>query len=265
MRDNVPDAFEQHPDLLYQLVTMLSPKVLDENGVGVVYARQRPGDYIVTFPAAYHAGFSHGVNFTEAVNFANVEWLPWGYDAAQRYRHDVRDPLFSHEHLVIASIQAMYTRSMGVMELLALYREFSRILTLEKLQRGRLSKLLAGKHISIVRCIGANQDSIKGRNCSVCKHYLYLSALTCHCDPNKIFCLWHAEAKTCECALVDKQLHIRFTLPELTSQLEILALRIKQVQTQITPQACCPNVSNSRGHQKADPPLKGTKFEDLVC
>ena len=43
-------------------------------GVHVVRAVQNPGDFIVTFPRAYHAGFSHGFNCGEAVNFATGDW-----------------------------------------------------------------------------------------------------------------------------------------------------------------------------------------------
>lgn len=31
---------------------------------------QFPGEFIVTFPRSYHAGFSYGLNCSEAVNFA---------------------------------------------------------------------------------------------------------------------------------------------------------------------------------------------------
>lgn len=35
MRNSLPDLFETQPDLLFQLVTMLNPSVLQENGVPV--------------------------------------------------------------------------------------------------------------------------------------------------------------------------------------------------------------------------------------
>lgn len=40
---------------------------------------------MVTFPKAYHCGFSHGWNASEAVNFATLDWLPFGLEAARRY------------------------------------------------------------------------------------------------------------------------------------------------------------------------------------
>lgn len=35
MRNNLPDLFDAQPDLLFQLITMLNPSVLQENGVSV--------------------------------------------------------------------------------------------------------------------------------------------------------------------------------------------------------------------------------------
>ena len=47
---------------------------------------QRPGEFIITFPAAFHAGFSHGFNCGEAVNVADAHWLPFGRSAVENYR-----------------------------------------------------------------------------------------------------------------------------------------------------------------------------------
>jgi len=61
MRNAVPELFETQPDLLFQLVTMLSPERLVEEGVKVYAVDQRPNQFVITFPQAYHAGFNHGV------------------------------------------------------------------------------------------------------------------------------------------------------------------------------------------------------------
>ncbi len=54
-------------------------------GVHVVHAVQEPGQFIVTFPRAFHSGFSHGWNCAEAVNFASLDWLAYGAEAVQHY------------------------------------------------------------------------------------------------------------------------------------------------------------------------------------
>ena len=63
MKAAVPELFEQQPDLLFQLVTMLSPERLLKDNVDVYAVDQRPGQFVVTFPKAYHSGFNHGVSF----------------------------------------------------------------------------------------------------------------------------------------------------------------------------------------------------------
>jgi hypothetical protein len=93
-------------------------------GIDVVKTTQRPGEFIITFPAAFHAGFSHGFNCGEAVNVADAHWLPFGRSAVENYRKGLgasacaaaltsrvvsrscltpagkRDAVFSHERLV---------------------------------------------------------------------------------------------------------------------------------------------------------------------
>lgn len=61
IRKEAPDLFEAQPDLLFQLVTLMNPQRLKEAGVDVYACNQRPGEFVVTFPKAYHAGFNHGV------------------------------------------------------------------------------------------------------------------------------------------------------------------------------------------------------------
>ncbi|CAI9303867.1 unnamed protein product [Lactuca saligna] len=67
-------------NLLHQLVSQLSPKILKSEGVSVYRASQCCGEFNVTFPRAYHAGFSCGFNCVEAVNVAPVDWLEHGQE-----------------------------------------------------------------------------------------------------------------------------------------------------------------------------------------
>lgn len=47
-------------DVLLGKTTLFPPNILLENDVPVYKAVQKPGEFIITFPRAYHAGFSHG-------------------------------------------------------------------------------------------------------------------------------------------------------------------------------------------------------------
>lgn len=61
MRQELPALFSAQPDLLFHITTMMSPEMLRERGVRVVKCEQRAGEFVVTFPRSYHAGFNQGV------------------------------------------------------------------------------------------------------------------------------------------------------------------------------------------------------------
>jgi histone demethylase JARID1 len=71
MRDYAPELFEKQPDLLFQLVTMIAPDVLTAKGVAVCRARQRAGEFMLTFPRAYHGGFNMGYGEASLVAWRN--------------------------------------------------------------------------------------------------------------------------------------------------------------------------------------------------
>lgn len=103
MQKHLPDLFKEQPDLLHQLVTQLSPNVLKSEGMPVYRATQLSGDFIVTFPRAYHAGFNCGFNCAEAVNMAPVDWLQHGQGAVELYGEQRRKTSISHDKLLLAS------------------------------------------------------------------------------------------------------------------------------------------------------------------
>ncbi|TEB03959.1 hypothetical protein FA13DRAFT_1750867 [Coprinellus micaceus] len=78
---------------------------IKQAGVRVYRCNQRAGELVITFPKAYHAGFNHGLNFNEAVNFALPEWLPIGRECIKRYREHRKLPVFSQDELLITITQ----------------------------------------------------------------------------------------------------------------------------------------------------------------
>ena len=62
MKITVPELFEGNPDLLFHLTTLISPHTLIAHDVDVCALDQRAGEFVITFPRAYHAGFNHGVS-----------------------------------------------------------------------------------------------------------------------------------------------------------------------------------------------------------
>ena len=112
MRASMPELFSYSPDLLYHITTMLSPRRLMAAKVPCYKLNQEPGEYIITFPEAYHGGFSHGFNCCEAVNFATADWLEWGFKAAARYRDFKHLSAFSVTKLLFQVVQAPLERKL---------------------------------------------------------------------------------------------------------------------------------------------------------
>lgn len=89
--------------LLVMQVTQLSPSILKSEGVPVYRCIQNPGEFVLTFPRAYHSGFNCGFNCAEAVNVAPVDWLPHGQIAVELYREQGRKTSVSHDKLLLGA------------------------------------------------------------------------------------------------------------------------------------------------------------------
>ena len=57
---------------------MISPQLLEAHAIPVVRCTQEPGEFMINFPGAYHAGFNHGWNCAESTNFATRAWVAVG-------------------------------------------------------------------------------------------------------------------------------------------------------------------------------------------
>jgi len=60
-----------------------------------------PGEFVVTFPCAYHGGFNTGLNCAEAVNFAPSDWLRYGAQSVERFQSFRKQPVLSHSWLLL--------------------------------------------------------------------------------------------------------------------------------------------------------------------
>ncbi|EEQ36154.1 hypothetical protein CLUG_00277 [Clavispora lusitaniae ATCC 42720] len=100
MKASAPDLFQRQPDLLHQLVTLMSPSELSAKGIPCVYADQGPNEFVVTYPRVYHAGFNSGLNFNEAVNFTMDAWIDFGERSIRDYAEIKKENVFDHFMLV---------------------------------------------------------------------------------------------------------------------------------------------------------------------
>ncbi|OMP07019.1 hypothetical protein COLO4_07696 [Corchorus olitorius] len=85
---------------LGEKTTVMSPEVFVRAGIPCCRLVQNAGEFVVTFPRAYHSGFSHGFNFGEAANIATPEWLRVARDAAIRRASINYPPMVSHFQLL---------------------------------------------------------------------------------------------------------------------------------------------------------------------
>ena len=56
-------------------------QVLKDHNVPCYTGVHSEGEFIITFPRAYHAGFNHGFNIAESTNFASERWIDFGKKA----------------------------------------------------------------------------------------------------------------------------------------------------------------------------------------
>ncbi|QRV73270.1 histone demethylase JARID1 [Ceratobasidium sp. AG-Ba] len=201
IKSEAPDLFEAQPDLLFQLVTLMNPDRLRKAGVRVVACNQRPGEFVVTFPKAYHAGFNHGFNFNEAVNFAPPEWLPLGLECARRYRDHRKLPVFSHDELLVTITQhAASVKNAGW-----LYENLKEMVDRELEERAQV-RALVGR--SIDERLDDADSPEEAYQCAICKGFCYLSQVTCQCTQSRV-CLSHVP-QLCNCHISTRILHKRF-------------------------------------------------------
>ena len=109
-----PDNFEECSSFLRHKMTLFSPSILKQHSIpfGRVsihwftplptlspslshfsfyrfllppphQVTQNVGNFIVTFPFGYHAGFNHGFNCAESTNFASERWIDFGKRASR--------------------------------------------------------------------------------------------------------------------------------------------------------------------------------------
>ncbi|EPB82106.1 hypothetical protein HMPREF1544_11142 [Mucor circinelloides 1006PhL] len=202
MRKTVPELFRQQPDLLYQQATMLSPERLKQRNVKVYAVDQRPGQYVVTYPKAYHSSFNHGFNLCEAVNFATGNWVHYGLQCVESYKRDRRQPCFSHDNLLVTALRNRNLPEDGWLSS-SLMQMWSR--EMEERKRVRSEKLKER--------IVAKANVRERLQCVFCNCYTYLSYIGCNCT-SKVACLDHV-AELCTCDMKSKMMLVQFTDDQL--------------------------------------------------
>ncbi|KAK6310452.1 hypothetical protein J4Q44_G00185070 [Coregonus suidteri] len=76
-----PGSHQNCEAFLRHKMTLISPSILRKYGIPFEKITQEPGEFMVTFPYSYHAGFNHGYNCAESTNFATERWIEYGKQA----------------------------------------------------------------------------------------------------------------------------------------------------------------------------------------
>ncbi|KAK3041546.1 hypothetical protein RJ639_000680 [Escallonia herrerae] len=178
-------------DVLLGKTTLFPPNILSEHDVPVYRAVQNPGEFIITFPRAYHAGFSHGFNCGEAVNFAIGDWFPLGSIASRRYALLNRMPLLPLEELLCK--EAMHLRKS--LELEDQDHSSAELITHQNIKVSFVD-LMRFQHrarwclMKSRACSGVSPNSHGTILCSDCKRDCYVAFLNCNCYLHPL-CLRH--------------------------------------------------------------------------
>jgi len=190
-------------DVLLGKTTIFPPNILLHHLIPVYRAVQKPGEFVVTFPRAYHSGFSHGFNCGEAVNFAMGEWFPLGAIASQRYALLKRIPVLPYEELLCKEMTAFADEfSISDHKGLAL----SGCVRIQSCMKVPFVQLMRFQHYvrwSLVK-MGARThykaDIDVTVLCGICKRDCYVAHILCDCRVDAI-CLRHEEEiRKCPCS-----------------------------------------------------------------
>ncbi|CAA6655273.1 unnamed protein product [Spirodela intermedia] len=215
MKKHLPDLFEEQPDLLHNLVTQFSPSILKSEGVPVFRCVQNRGQFVLTFPRAYHSGFNCGFNCAEAVNFA-----------VELYRGQMRKISVSHDKLLLGAAREAVRAQWNILFLGKkspdnLRWKNARIDT----EHTRRENLCSS---SQSRKMDANFDADTERECSICHYDLHLSAVGCSCSSERFACLEHGN-EMCACTWNMRIFLFRYEISELNVLLDAVGGKLSAV------------------------------------
>ena len=241
------DHERQH--ILAKKTSMFSPALLTQRGIPVYKARQAANTFVITFPRAYHSGFSHGFSFAESVNFALPDWFKYGYESMQLYRRVNRWPVISHHDIIFKALanvirqddtaptdERMNTISAHAWDINFLEQLHAAALQLVKDEIGErraLFKTSAPPRDTLTLHLRNVDRAI--RFCQTCKHAAALSFIRCDCKRHSevVVCIKHcANLKFRSVCRECSSFHLFITKPitQLMDDIQSLRKRITLIK-----------------------------------
>ncbi|KAM0039008.1 putative [histone H3]-dimethyl-L-lysine(36) demethylase [Helianthus debilis subsp. tardiflorus] len=168
--------------MLAEKTTMFSPKILLQNHVPGYKLVQLLGEFVGTFPRAYHAGFSHGFNCGEAVNFAARHWFPFGGSANERYAFLQKKPIIPYEEILCKEAMLLSSKNPKKDYTCDPDADFNHFI------KGPFASLIHKYDDAIsymksldrsLRILSNLKESV---SCSICKRDCYVAHVNCNCN-----------------------------------------------------------------------------------
>ncbi|ODV90883.1 hypothetical protein CANCADRAFT_18236, partial [Tortispora caseinolytica NRRL Y-17796] len=78
MKSIWPQEYKHCREFLRHKTFLVSPSIIESHNIRVNKIVHRAGEFMLTYPYGYHAGFNYGYNVAESVNFALESWLDIG-------------------------------------------------------------------------------------------------------------------------------------------------------------------------------------------
>uniref|UniRef100_A0A0A9W3X8 [histone H3]-trimethyl-L-lysine(4) demethylase n=3 Tax=Lygus hesperus TaxID=30085 RepID=A0A0A9W3X8_LYGHE len=210
LKNVAPVLFDGQPDLLHDLSTTVNPNTLMKHGMKIFRTDQKAGEFVVTFPRAYHAGFNQGFNFAEAVNFAPADWIPIGRACIDHYASLLHVCVFSHDELICKLAKKGSSLDQSLVK--ATLKDMAVMLESESNKR----KLITKSGVTKTERVIFEKIPDDNRQCAHCKTTCFLSAVKCSCRED-IFCIndYFKIKEACGCPPSNFIFKYRYDLDEL--------------------------------------------------
>ncbi|KAL6214533.1 hypothetical protein ACLB2K_013965 [Fragaria x ananassa] len=230
-----PDLLKQH-----RLVKQVPPSALKSEGTPVFCCIQRPGEFVLVFPGAYHSEFDCGFNFSESACFAPLDWLPYGQNAVELYSERERKTSISYDKLLLGAareaVRAQWEISLlknkqtseSLLWKSACFKDgiltelFKTRLKSEEVRRKCFCASLKSQRMN------SDFDATMKRECCICFCDLHFSAVGCPCSVGRYSCLFHAKQR-CFCDWSNKFVLYRHEIKELNLLVEALEGKLSAV------------------------------------
>jgi len=211
IKEKYGELFIMEPGLMYNITQTMNPLELVKRNIPVYRTEQKPGEYIITFPKVYHAGFSHGFNVAEAVNVAACDWLPYAKKAMEDYALDGfnKKGSFPIEWMIMENILLLDDLDFTDDARDKLLEEYAIIKEKELKNRETIHKCYKRISMKKFQNVATRYDA---NVCSTCQNYTYLSYLCCMIC-NKTACIQHVTV--CDCLNSTITMNVRWTDEEL--------------------------------------------------